>query len=127
MWSLINVHHTGEPQSPDTNSSLNVDTPNSQSNGASSPTDSNHGPPATPSSNHHAAGKVMKSARYKKGKNKARNRSVLSEPVQQVLMYSWEWAVIWGKLMTTQLVQQVLMYCCGWAVNVILGKLMTTR
>ncbi|KAK7478868.1 hypothetical protein BaRGS_00029849 [Batillaria attramentaria] len=61
-----------DPQSPDTNGSLNIGTPNSQSNGASSPTDST-GPPA-PSANH-AAGKVMKgSARYKKGKNKGRSR-----------------------------------------------------
>ncbi|KAK7106972.1 chromatin modification-related protein MEAF6-like isoform X2 [Littorina saxatilis] len=59
-----------DPQSPDT-ASLNVGTPNSQSNGASSPSDSNNGAPsAPPSSNHHAAGKVMKSARYKKGKSK---------------------------------------------------------
>ena len=81
MW------RAGDPQSPDTNGSLNVGTPNSQSNGASSPTDSNHGPPATPSSNHHAAGKVMKSARYKKGK-KARNRSVVLVGLEQCFWYS---------------------------------------
>ncbi|KAL8585869.1 hypothetical protein ACOMHN_056464 [Nucella lapillus] len=64
-----------DPQSPETNGSLNVGTPNSQSNGASSPTDSANGPVPSLSSStpHHAPGKV-KNMRYKKGKSKGRNR-----------------------------------------------------
>ncbi|XP_025097987.1 chromatin modification-related protein MEAF6-like isoform X1 [Pomacea canaliculata] len=74
-----------DPQSPDANGSLNVGTPNSQSNGASSPTDSVGGH-SGPSSNH-AAGKIMKNAgRYKKGKSKGRNRAVNIMVAEEIML-----------------------------------------